>query len=168
MKETKRKIYFLPYSPHKGRESKKDIEPFVVVSTKYNKIGFTKKTMQDLDMTNKFIKFYFEPASKKIAWITKKNLDEAELKSKSWRLVKLNKTGQFQVSITGILKEFKNLKPGTYKPEVQKYIDVDQSHLGKGTQIYYFVELNKDSYHNKLKKTGGDDNERDTSEHQTN
>jgi hypothetical protein len=94
-------------------------------------------------MDGKLVRFFFDSTKKIVGWqVQSKSMELAA--TKNWKLVKANKTGMAQFSISGILKSFIGLKKDSYKKlEIKKYV-VTQGVLEKGQQ-YYYVKVDEKS-----------------------
>ena len=141
IKETHRKIAFIPYlSRKRTREDDSAVKPLTAgVSVKFASINMPRRTCGTLGMTGKLVKFFFEPTRKIVGWrIYPQSVSLESLKE--YKLCKPNPdSGTWQVSIKGILNEMKGLNPdGNKKLVVHKYIEQDM--LSKG-DAYYYVQL---------------------------
>lgn len=140
IKETTRRINFIPYVIKKGRDVDTNPAPTVTVNRKYNLILFSKSTVTELNLSGKFIKFFYEPVKKVIGWQIRESLSQGEMKN--WRLVKTTKQGTYPCSIKKLLEAFGGrLQHMTYgSVPIQKYREL--SHLSEfKDQTFYFVEL---------------------------
>jgi len=141
IRETKTKINFTSYEPTKGRFKDTSKPPYVIVNKKFGVMLFGKKCLDELQITNQFIKFYYEPTKKIIGWRTTTKLELGQLGGKVWRLVKPNKAGAMSFSVSGILEQFMSLKEDSYKCEVMKY--KEQSDVLSRGEETYFVKVGK-------------------------
>lgn len=140
IKETTQKINFSSYEGKKGRSRDESAPVIVSVDAKWFLICFSARAIEEMNMNNKFIKFYHESTKKIIGWQLTDRLDEIALKSKKYRLVNQNKTtGEYKASISGILKQFMNVEPIRYKCEVKKYRETSDI-LTRGEE-FFFVQL---------------------------
>lgn len=144
IQEVKRKIHFTSYVPEKGREKDTDNPPTVSIAIKPASIRFGPRTIAILAMEGKFISFYYEATKKIVGWTLHTALDEAQIKSAKYRLVKVNPaTNSYTTTIQGILNQIKGLTKESYKNlEIKKYVE-QEGILSKG-DVYYFVQLTED------------------------
>lgn len=154
IKETTKKIHFIPYTAGRGREKDESPSPTITLNRKYQTISFTATSMREMSMDGKFIRFYFEPIKKVIGWQLRDHVLQSEMKT--WKLVKAKKTGAWQTFIGKMLKQFDNrLKKEAYKDvAIQKYREINPLSEYKN-QVFYFVELVDDP--EELKKGVGND-----------
>lgn len=154
IKETTKKIHFIPYISGRGKEKDLSPAPTVTVNRKFQTISFTAVAVREMGMDKKFIRFYFEPIKKVIGWQLRDIVQQNEMKT--WKLVKVKPTGSFQTFIGKMLKEFDNkLTMEVYKNvPIQKYREINSLSEYKN-QTFYFVELVDDPA--ELKKGVGND-----------
>ncbi len=137
VKRAQKKIHFLEWTSHRGRgKGEKEELPTVSLNVKFGMLGFGKKTISRLAMDKNWIKLYYEPTKRIIGWTMRQSIPQEEMKN--YKLVKLNKTGQFQVFVKGIVDQFIGLKSESYKLEVNTYKDY-QSLLDDKT--YYYIKI---------------------------
>lgn len=142
IKESTRKIYFTEYFPVKGRVKDESKPPFVRVNTKAGVMVVGRKALDILGIEGQFVKFFYDQGKKIIGWKVRDKLENGEVFSKSWKLVKANKsTGNYIVSVAGMLTHFKGLEDTSYRCEVKKYREVS-SIMDKG-EVYYFIKLDR-------------------------
>jgi hypothetical protein len=143
IKETARKIHFMPYIGGRGGSKAEDTaSPTMSLSVKYSMLSFSKSLMLELGLEGKFIKLYFEPTRKIIGFQLKNALSEADLKSKAWKLVKPFKNQDtWKVSVGKMIAEFSGrLTKESYKNlPVKKYVE-RQGVMSSG-DVFYYVQL---------------------------
>lgn len=141
IKETSKKIHFIPYNPTKGKDVDMTPAPVVTVSRKYMNISFTKGAVLEMGMSGKFIKLYYEPIKKVIGWQLRDHVEQREMKM--WKLVKPTASfGNWKCNIKKMLDQFGGrLTKETYKNvPIQKYREASSLSEYNG-QTFYFVEL---------------------------
>lgn len=140
IKTTTRTMYFTPYIPQKGKKKDESAPCFAAVDVKHGTLRLSKRTLIDLGMEGKFVKLYVDPDREAIGWQIRSDAPVDELKVKLWRLVKSNSSGQAAISISGILKQFRNLEEKTYKRlEIKKY--VPQNQVMDAGQAYFYIKV---------------------------
>lgn len=154
IKETTKKIHFIPYTAGRGREKDESPAPTITVNRKYQTISFTAEAVREMSMDGKFIRFFFEPIKKVIGWQLRDMVQQNEMKT--WKLVKAKKGGSYQTFIGKMLKQFDNrLKKESYKNvAIQKYREINSLSEYKN-QVFFFIELVDDP--EELKKGIGND-----------
>lgn len=141
IKETTKKIHFVPYSATRGREADTSPTPTVTVNRKYGYLTMGRKAVHEMAAEGMFIKFYFEPIKKIIGWQLRKQISQNEMKS--WNLVKGNpKSGAYKASIVKLLAQFNGrLTQEAYQDlPIQKYREINPLSEYKD-EVFYFVEL---------------------------
>lgn len=140
IKETTKKIHFMPYVAKKGREKDTDPAPTVTVNRKYNYILFSKSAIKEMGLDGKFLHFYFEPIKKIIGWQVRETIQQSDMKA--WRLVKAPKAGNWKTTIKKMLDEFNGrLTKVSYEAlPVQRYREINPLSEYKN-QVFYFIEL---------------------------
>lgn len=140
IKETLKKIHFVPYTPGKGKPKDDSDSPTLTIFADKNRFQFNKKAITEMDMNGKFIKFFFEPTKKIIGWKIEKSIDQRMMKE--WKLVKMSKSGQYPVGIKNLLEIFRK------QHKLQKeYRDLpirkfrDNGLLSGPNNVYYYIEL---------------------------
>ena len=88
IKETKRKINFITFVPHRGRTKDTSKPAHVTVNAKYGTLKFGKKAIDELEMKDMFVKFFYEPSKSIIGWQIVSDLSQPQLMSKEYKLVK--------------------------------------------------------------------------------
>lgn len=141
IKETTRKLNLISYVPQRGKPKDTEKPPMLSLNTKFGNLVFGAKAIRALDMEGKWMKLFYEPTRRIIAWRLTDKLENEEIQSKEYRLVKPNpKSGVLIVSIQGILKSFVNVKENfTYKCEIKRYREM--SDLMNRGEIFHFVQL---------------------------
>lgn len=154
IKETSKKIHFIPFTGGRGREVDDSPAPTITINRKNFTVLFSTGAVREMGLDGKFIRFYFEPIKKVIGWQVRDIVKQNEMKV--WKLVKASKVGGWQCSIGKLLKQFDGrLKKELYKGvPIQKYREANSLSEYNG-QVFYFVELVDDP--EELKKGVGND-----------
>lgn len=140
IKTTTRTMYFTAYIPTKGKKKDESAPCYAAVDVKHGNMRLSKKTLIDLGMEGKFVKLFSDPDRDAIGWQIRSDAPVDELKIKLWRLVKSNSSGQATISISGILKQFRNLEEKTYKKlEIKKY--VPQNQVLDAGESYFYIKV---------------------------
>lgn len=135
--KTQRKIHFVEWTSHKGRGKKSKEElPTVSLNVKFGILNFGKKAISRLAMDKNWIKTYYEPSKKIIGWTKRGSVPQEEMKN--YKLVELDKHGQFKIFVKGIVDQFIGLKEESYKLEVQTYKDY---HSLLDDKTYYYIKI---------------------------
>lgn len=136
IEQKQKRLYLIEFHAGKKHMTKKD-KVCITVSRKFGMLSFGSHAIQMLNMKGKWIKLAFDAGNKVIAWRLKETLNQNEMKS-GWKLVKQNKSGQFQLFVEAILKQMIGLTKDSYKKlEVKKYKDYSLLQ----SDDYYFVEI---------------------------
>lgn len=157
IKETTKKIHFIPYTPTKGKEPDTDLPPVATVNRKFGYMTFGSKAIAKMGAEGMFIKFYFEPVKKIVGWQLRKEVNQAEMKS--WKLVKAHpKSKSYKATIGKLLAQFDGrLTKESYQDlPIQKYREINPLSEYKN-EVFYFVELIDNP--EELKKGVGDGTE---------
>lgn len=146
--ERKRKLYLVAAdsTSSRHRETK---SPTAIVSRKYGTITFGRAALTAMSANGSFIKFYYDSSHNVIAWRFTSRLDGADLKDKTWKMIKQGPSGTATLGIKRILNQFKGIDKESYPGLTIKKYTENQSLIEGGT--YYFVSLDE--------KTVEDDNE---------
>lgn len=140
IKETTKKLHLLPYYPRRGRIKDTSDEPTVTIFGKVGRIQFGRYAVEQMGMEGKFVKFYFDPIKKIVAWKITDRVEQHEMKL--WKVCRLHVNGVWQLTLKKMFAEFQNsdklLEKYKYLP-IQKYRNTDMMALPNET--YYFVQL---------------------------
>lgn len=136
---THRAIHLVPYQRKSGKIKDTSEAPTVNVSKKYGTITFNKSCVRELGMDGQFIRLFYEPVKKIIAW--KLEIKFTGDDNKGWKLVKARKSGTALFGIGSMMRDFNGgLKKDSYPGlEVKKNVIVAGT-LEKG-DTYYYVEI---------------------------
>lgn len=141
IKETSKKIHLLPYYPKKGRVKDTSAVPTVNVFAHAGRLQFSRYAIDEMHMQGKWVRFFYDPVKKIIAWKVQDQIEQGEMKI--WRQCRMHKNGIWPVSIKRLLDEFQTGRKGLaekYKAiPVQKYRETGI--MSKPNDTYYFVEL---------------------------
>ena len=139
MIETTHKAFqFIPYQRRSGRVKDTSKAPTVLVSKKYKNITFNRACVEELKMQGQFIRFFYEPVKKIVAW--KLDVKFSGDDNKGWKLVVVRKNGSVIFSIGSMIRDFNgSLTQDSYRLDVRKNV-VTQGLMDKG-DTYYYVEV---------------------------
>lgn len=143
IKETTKRIHFIPYYPKKGRQKDLSDTPTVNVFAKAGRIQFGRIACQQMQMEGKFVRFYYEPIKKIIGWKVTDQVDQREMKL--WKVCRPHNNGVWQVSINRMLDQFqgRDKLEVVYKNlPIQKYRNIEMMALPNDT--YFYIELKKE------------------------
>jgi len=138
--ETRKKIHFSPFFAYDVPE--KSVK--MTATIKNGVIRFPKPVTTELQMSGKFIKFYYDQAKKIVGFKLRDTVNIEEMKGPGrWKLIKVNITSHnYAISIKKLLytqfgekyaeREYKKL-------ELQRYREMSDV-MSKG-DVFYFVEL---------------------------
>lgn len=138
IEETKKKIHFFAYSPLKGKARDTSDAPTVSINQKYSRITFGRGAIQELQMENKFIRFYYEPVKKIIGWQMRSNVSQSEMKN--WKVVKVREDGMWFCTFKKLLDTMRLRKNVYLSIPIQKYREINPLSEYKD-QIFYFIEM---------------------------
>lgn len=141
IKQTQRKINFLPYLPGE-RAVKEEKKVVITVDVKNSVLRMGKHACEEMGMPGKFVKLYYDQDKKIIGWSVVNSSIGIE-KLKSHKLVKFNAGGQFVVSIMTILGKMMGLEQTAYRLEVKKYVET-QDMLDRGN-TYFYVKISHEN-----------------------
>jgi hypothetical protein len=130
---TPRKIYFAEYNPKFGKTADETTYKIRYAATA-KALHFPGKLIKAFDLEGKFIKLYTEQTRRIVGWKVESKLDLDEVKN-GWRLVKINASGQYALSIQRIIKQFGLDELGNISLDLQEY--VDNSLLEKNNKYMY-------------------------------
>lgn len=139
--ERKRKLYLVAADSTTSRH--RDVtSPTAIVSKKYGTITFGRAALTAMGANGSFIKFYYDSDRNVVAWRFTSRLDGADLKDKTWKMVKPTSTnGTVILGIKRILNQFKGLSKDSYPGLTIKKYTENQSLIEGG--MYYFVSLDE-------------------------
>lgn len=129
-------LQLVEFNVNKKHHKEKD-RIFVSISRKFGMLSIGKNAIVAMDMKNKWIKLAYDAGNSTIAWKLRNSVSPEEITT-GWKLVKLDKLGQFRLTIRAILDHMLTAKKDSYKNlEVKKYKDYSIMN----SQEYYFVEI---------------------------
>lgn len=141
IQETTKKIHLLPYQPRRGRAKNQDDTPTVNVSIEKERIQFSRYAVEQMQMVGKFVRFYYDPVKKIIAWKVEDRVEQQEMKL--WRVCRVYKNGVWSFSIKKMIDLFqlgkKGLKSEYRNVPIQKYREVDV--MSRPNDTYFFITL---------------------------
>lgn len=144
IKETTRKIHLLSYTPKKGKAKDISEPPRISLFVDKNKMQFSRYAIDQMHMRKKFVRFFYEPTRKIIAWQVAEKMEHAEMKE--WRVCNTHPSGIWQVSVKGLLEQFQlgkaTLKNAYRDLEVKKYREIGL--MSKPNDTYFFVQLKEE------------------------
>lgn len=132
-----KKMYFI--SEENIIRNLKEKEHCVVsISAKFGVLVMGRSAVINLGLNHMWIKMYYDPVQKSIAWKVKGSVSQEELKD-GWKLVKLDKQGQYKRSISKIMGQMllSGRKESYNKLEVKRY----RYYQELLSDDYYYVEL---------------------------
>lgn len=137
---THKVIHLQSFEKYSKNTEQKDII-VISVSKKYRNILFSQKCIQDLGMNGKFVRLFFEPTKKIIAWKIKDSITIGK-EDRNWRIIKVRKNGSALITIVPIIKAFNgSLRDDSYTNlEVKKNVSPASTGLDSG-ETFYYVEL---------------------------
>ncbi len=140
IKETTKKLHLLPYHPKRGRLKDTSDAPTITIFGKVGRIQFGRDAVEQMSMEGKFVKFYFDPIKRIVAWKITDKVDQREMKL--WKVCRLHVNGVWQLTLKKMFMEFQGSDKllDKYKNlPIQKYRNVEMMALPNET--YYFVQL---------------------------
>lgn len=132
-----KKLHLVEYNVNKKHHREKD-GVFASINGKFGMMTIGKNAIVAMEMKNKFVKLSYDAVNKAIAWKLRTSVSPEEI-SVGWRLVKLDRTGTFRITVRAILDQMLVKKDKSYKKlEIKKYKDYK---LLGSEDLYYFVEI---------------------------
>lgn len=144
IKETTKKIHFIPYTATKGRDADVNPAPVVALNRNSGLLWFGEAALREMGMRDKFVRFFYEPTKKVIGWQIKEVVHQADMKT--WRLVKpyVNKksgASYWTASLKKLVVQIPSLTKKSYTGlPVQKYREINPLSEHRN-QVFFFVEL---------------------------
>lgn len=141
IKETTRKMHLLSYTPKRGRRKDQSEVPTVTVFIEQGRMQFPRYAVEQMQMNGKFVRFYYDPVKKIIAWKVETKIEHADMKL--WKVCRTHKNGVWSVSIGKMIELFQLGKKGfsaIYRNvPIEKYREIGI--MTKPNDTYFFIEL---------------------------
>lgn len=143
IKETTKKLHLIPYTRAKGKAVDTSDAPTINLNRKSGVMWFGQSALNEMGMTDKFVRFYFEPVKKIIGWQIQEQVNQSEMKM--WKLCTPYKSKSGNPHWTASLKKMLAQMPSVKKDKyhavpIQKYREINPLSEYKN-QVFYFVEL---------------------------
>lgn len=137
IKESKKKIHFVPFEQARGAMASNTPAP--TVSVKKGVLFFSQKLIEELQLNGKFVRLFYDPLKKIIGFQIREQILQTEMKT--WKLVRQNK--QIKIWKISIRKMLAEIGPQCVEKKysrlpVKKYISTEPMSRG---EVYYFFEI---------------------------
>ena len=132
-----KKMYFLAEDTISPNRKEKE-SAVVSINKKFGILAMGRSSVINLGLNNMWMKMYYDPVQKSIAWKVKGSVNQEELKD-GWKMVKLDKHGHYKRSVIKLLNQMllSEKKNSFNHLEVKRYKDYTQML----SDDYYYVEL---------------------------
>lgn len=137
IEQTRKKLTLVPVDFGRKRIAPKE-KVFARINVKSGQMYFGKPALDAMGMNNAFYKLSYDVNNNVIAWRFTHNLDDSDWRSRGWKKMTLNNSGQATVSVGRILEAFGKLSKNTYKCEIKKYKDYSSM---LDNELYYYIEV---------------------------